>query len=316
MPLLNDLATQAQGKVININNVTSLVKANLMLDHTLRYLAQEQRYTTDGLLRTSGSPRVMRAIRVKLNSNLIDATPFADATTDHDVVGLCQAAIREAKGDNNEAKKIMRDFLDAEPVQDPQKRITALETIEKLIQIKAYNEARILHQMLYLGYKISERAIENRMTIHNCAMLLPNNLNNLAGLEDESALDNYNAQGKRAANFESALMDAGAQKLDQPFAEVYQNIEQILLNEYLACAKKKGFFQRIKDFIKTLWNKLFVKQEITPTVMPAKEKRDIADLALRLPLPLPLLSRSLAADTDEEASIDASLCVDKRRMRP
>ncbi len=232
-----------------------LQKVNQILTQEIAYFtADAARLETDGLLRVQGNDNLVNPIAVQMLDDPL-AKPLSSfkeiQNEPNDVIGVFKKAVKDPAGFSPEAIEVIAKLL----VED--NTLTSDGIIQALIAQNALEEAKMLHNMLHLGFLVAQKQEKNRMIPSNVAVVLGPWIANIT----DNPMMGFNSQLKvNLTHFiEKALKDKD-NKLTQSFDNAYPEQAKILQESYKQSPKtpssetSKPSGNIIARFFKAIWN--------------------------------------------------------------
>ncbi len=155
----------------NLSKATPLEKANIVLEKVIAYAQTSNSFLNAvGIFRQSGDSNIVDEMYIKVDADpallqLENEKQFN--VVEHNVTGLLKRFILDEKMQwSDEAAVILHNELN-EKLDDRTFEFDFKSVIEKLIEKDHLEEAKMLHNVLYMAYLVSEKSANNKMSPAN-----------------------------------------------------------------------------------------------------------------------------------------------------
>ncbi len=183
---------EAQQESVSLKSATPLEKANHVLEKVIQYATGPNQtfLNEDGIFRQSGnSAKISEQIKKYEDPTMLsfDSPEMSDFIADaNNVSGFLKRYLLEEKLWSDEAAAIFRAEL-----QDTseEKNCDFVKVINELIAKNHLEEAKMLHNVLYLAQLVSLRNNTNQMTLSNMLLVFAPSLLNMANLNPTNSAD-------------------------------------------------------------------------------------------------------------------------------
>ncbi len=163
----------------------TLSVSNQILEQVLGYFAtNSQQLRMEGILRIDGNVAQQKEVleRVKTNPSKKPITSKENLKTlgqdgkvklelTHNIIGVLKKSLKDPLGFSPRAIEVVREF----------DKITPNDLVEELIKVDSFEEAKIIHNLLHLGFLVAKNQQANKMTPNNVAVVLTPQIANIAG---------------------------------------------------------------------------------------------------------------------------------------
>ncbi len=177
MPTLIEIL-RAHAPDVPIQSDSAIKKANLMSEQLFAYMHDED-FAQEGLWRLQGNATTVKGYKAQMeadfgNSKVIDNHAEDFRATRDDVITLYKQFLKEVTDCSELAKKEIQRIFKNPP-------ISIQDTIKKLNEIGAYDEAMYLHQLMRFAKKAVAFEATNKMGPANFALMLDPNISQMIG---------------------------------------------------------------------------------------------------------------------------------------